>query len=112
MPEEQPKAAYREIVLKTMREKPWQEGKGFGLWIVQTVKNGKSERIKVIAGMYKPNKVTGEKTLPKDGLEASDLKTLAEHWNTIKPLLEIPKGTVVEEIEPDAALPEPEQMPF
>ena len=64
-------SAYREVILKTLREKEWREGKGFGVWIVQTIKDDKSFKIQVRAGMYRPDKVSGEKVLPKDGLDVS-----------------------------------------
>ncbi|MES2155426.1 MAG: hypothetical protein V4510_09860 [bacterium] len=111
---------YREIVLKTLREKEWRDGKGFGVWVVQTVKDGKSFKVQVRAGMYKPNRVTGEKELPKDGLDEGDFKLIhvAETWKAIEELLRIQKGTAVapagSELDPaeKAAPPEPETPPW
>lgn len=88
-------SAYREIILKTIREKEWKDSKGFGVWVVQTVKDDKSFKVQVRAGMYRPNKVTGAKELPKDGLDVGDFKSLVAAWKEIEPLLQIPKGTVV-----------------
>lgn len=89
--------AWREIVLEVISERPWKEGKGFGIWIIQSVNADKSVRVQVRAGMYKPNKVTGEKNYPKDGFDISDLKTLKAKW---KPeydvLMNISKGTPVD----------------
>lgn len=112
MPDEV-KPIYRDIVLKTIREKEWKDGKGFGCWIVQTVKDEKSWKVQVRAGMYKPNKVTGEKSLPLDGLELGDLTSLTLEWEEIKALLSIPKGTAVDPRTTDnVPEPETERMPW
>ncbi len=99
---------WSEVVLKTIREHPWKDDKGFGLWVVQKVKNGKSVGVSVRAGMYKPNRVTGQKELPKDGLEEADFKLLGPiYLAEVLPLLQIPKGTAVDPRAPDAP-PEPD----
>ncbi|MBS3927735.1 MAG: hypothetical protein KGZ65_04000 [Sphingomonadales bacterium] len=100
-------AVYKEIILKTIREKEWKDGKGFGVWVVQTVKDDKSFKIQVRAGMYRPDKVTGEKVLPKDGLDEGDFKTVHAAWKEVEPLLQIPKGTAVDPRTTDDT-PEPE----
>lgn len=86
---------YREVVLKTLREREWKDGKGFGVWVVQTIKDDKSFRVQVRAGMYRPDKVTGEKVLPKDGIDEGDFKTIHADWKEVEALLQIPKGTAV-----------------
>lgn len=106
---DEPKPEYREIILKTLREKEWRDGKGFGCWIVQTVKDDKSFKIQVRAGMYRPNRLTGEKELPKDGLDVGDFKTVHAAWKEIETLLQIPKGTTVAEVIPDEPI---EKMPW
>lgn len=111
------KSAYREIILKTIREKEWKEGKGFGVWVVQTVKDDKSFKVQVRAGMYRPNKVTGEKELPKDGLDAGDFKSVGAAWKEIESLLQIAKGTPVapagSELDPaEPTPPEPDLPPW
>ena len=108
-------SAYREVILKTLREREWREGKGFGVWVVQTIKDDKSFRVQVRAGMYRPDKVTGEKILPKDGLDEGDFKTTHADWKEVEALLQIPKGTAVPPpgSELDAAAgPEPELPPW
>lgn len=104
-------AVWTEVVLKTIKERPWKDGKGFGIWVVQKFKEGKSVSVSVRAGMYSPNKVTGEKTLPKEGLELEHFDALSPiYLKEIKPLLEIKKGTPFEEA--PAGPPEPEQPPW
>lgn len=111
-------SAYREVVLKTLREKEWRDGKGFGVWVVQTVKDDKSFKVQVRAGMYRPNKVTGEKELPKDGFEIGDFDVVhvAAVWKEVEELLKIPKGTAVpppgSELAQAAAETEPELPPW
>ncbi len=107
------KPAYREIILKTVREKEWKDGKGFGVWVVQTVKDDKSFKIQVRAGMYRPNKLTGEKELPKDGLDLSDFNTVhvAATWKEVEALLNIPKGTAVDPRTTDDTPPPEPEMP-
>lgn len=107
---EEGKSEYREIVLKTLRERPWKDDKGFGCWIVQTVKDGKSFKVQVRAGMYRPDKVNGGKVLPKDGLEIGDLKTLKANWKEVEALLNFPKGTPVDPRTPDADKPDDEKI--
>lgn len=87
-------AVWTEVVIKTIKERPWKDGKGFGMWVVQKFKDGKSVSVSVRAGMYAPNKVTGEKTLPKEGLELEHFEALRPIYTAeILPLLQIPKGT-------------------
>lgn len=107
-------SVYSDIILKTIREKEWREGKGFGVWVVQTVKDGKSHKVQVRAGMYKPNKVTGEKELPKDGLDLADFNAVhvAATWKEVEALLQIPKGTAVDPRTTDDTPPEPETPPW
>lgn len=101
------KPAYREIVLKVIKERPWKDGKGFGCWVIQTVCDNKSVRVQVRSGMYYPNKVTGEKQYPKEGLEISDFRSLKETYKAeIEPMLNIPKGTAVSIATEDAPPPE------
>jgi len=103
------KPLYREIIRKTIRERPWKDGKGFGAWVVETFKDDKSFKVQVRAGMYKPNKITGEKSLPMDGLDDSDFKAVHDAWKEVDALLKTPKGTpYVDPIAPDAEPPEPE----
>ena len=106
---EGPAAVWTEVVLLTLKERPWKDGKGFGMWVVQKFKDGKSVSVSVRAGMYAPNKTTGEKTLPKEGLELEHFDTLRPiYLAQIEPLLKRPKGSAME----INGLPEPEQMPF
>lgn len=87
-------AVWTEVILKTIKERPWKDGKGFGLWVVQKFKDGKSVSVSVRGGMYSPNKVTGEKTLPKEGLELEHFDELRLIYNAeVLPLLQIKKGT-------------------
>ncbi len=101
---------WREIVLKTLREKEWKDGKGFGLWIVQKAKNDTSVSVTVRAGMYYTDKVTGEKRYPKDGLTDWDLSALKDKWNEVKPLLDRKNPPPVPPLESETQAP-PAQAP-
>src|SRR5580704_6728631 len=105
-------AVWTEKILKTIKERPWKDGKGFGLWVVQKIKDGKSHSVTVRAGMYKTSPINpDEKILPKEGLEEADFTTLrAIYKDEVLPLLQIAKGTAIDPR--DGAPPEPEQMPW
>ena len=100
---------WREIVLKTIKEKEWKDGKGFGIWIVQKIKNDTSVSVTVRAGMYYTEKVTGEKRLPKDGLNGYDFEELNKVWKEIQPLLDHQHPPLVIPVEPPS--PEPPKEP-
>lgn len=103
-------AVWKEVVLMTLREREWKDGKGFGLWVVQKIKDGKSYEVAVRGGMYRPDKVTGEKVLPKEGLTEADFKLLSPiYLSQVLPLLQIPKGTTVSEDATDEPI---EKMPW
>lgn len=103
--------AWGEKVLKTVREREWKEGKTFGIWVVQKYKDGRSYGVTVRAGMARPDKVTGEKVLPKDGLSLEDFEAIGGIYKTeILPLLQIPKGSPVEM--PPAQEPDQEAPPW
>ncbi len=108
---------WRDIVLKTIRETPsrTKQGAGFGLWIVQRVKNDKSFSVTVRSGSFYTDAVSGEKRLPKDGLNLYDFKALGPIYKAdVEPLLNIPRDTPVdprtEDDKPDQ--PEPEACPW
>lgn len=107
---------YRDILLKTLKETPskTKPGAGYGMWVIQRVKNDASFKVTVRSGGFYTDAVTGDKRYPKDGLDLFDFNTLSPIFKTeIKPLLEIPKGTVVAAADaPPLAEPEPEQMPW
>jgi hypothetical protein len=87
---------WKEKILLTIREKPWKDGKGFGMWVVQKVCDGKSNGVEVRAGMYRMDPVTGEKKLPRDGLNLQDFEQLRPLFKEqVETLLKIPRGTVV-----------------
>lgn len=93
-----PQDEWRDLVLKTIRETPsrTKEGAGFGLWIIQRVRNGRSFSVTVRSGGFYTDAVTGERRYPKDGLNAYDFKALRAIFKTeIEPLLDIPKDSVV-----------------
>lgn len=104
---------WRERVLLTLREKEWRDGKGFGLWVVQKIKDNASFSVDVRAGMYRPDKVTGAKILPQYGLNLADLQTLKARWTEVLPLLQIGKGSPVPLEEMETPKEDgPEEMPW
>lgn len=74
-------ADWRNVVLLTLRETPSKkEGKkdeGYGTWIVARVKPDNTLfNVTYRSGRYYPNKLTGEKELPKDGIGYYDFMEL------------------------------------
>jgi hypothetical protein len=87
---------WSEKILLTIREKPWRDGKGFGMWVVQKICDGKSNGVEVRAGMYRMDPVTGEKKLPREGLNLQDFDQLRPLFKEqVEPLLKIARGTAV-----------------
>lgn len=106
---------WRDIVLKTLRETPsrTKAGAGYGLWVVQRVKNEKSYSVTVRSGSFYTDAVTAEKRYPKDGLNLYDFKALSATYKAeIEPLLNIPKDTPIDPHTEDAAPPEAEMPPW
>ncbi len=66
-------AQWKEVVLKTIKEN---EQSGFGLWIIQTFKDGVHARIQVRCGQTWKDKTTGEKRYPIGGMEPADFDAL------------------------------------
>ena len=69
---------WKDIVLETIKETPSRDkaGAGFGMWLLQKTKDGKSVSVKVVAGSFYTHQVTGEKVYPKDGLGYRDFDSL------------------------------------
>lgn len=89
---------WRDLVLKTLRETPsrTKDGAGFGMWVIQRVRNNASFSVTVRSGGYYTDKVTGERRYPKEGLSLYDFNALRSIFKTeIEPLLNIPKEAVV-----------------
>ncbi len=106
---------WTEKILLTVREKDWKDGKGFGIWVVQKVCDGKSVEVTVRAGMYRTDAVTGEKKLPREGLTLKDFEALRPIFKEkIEPLLKIARGTPVPEDAESCPDPGPdvEECPF
>lgn len=68
-------AEYKDVVLKTIKE----NDSGFGLWIVQTFKDGLSARVQVRCGQKWKGK-DGTMNLPIGGLEPGDFDLLKPHY--------------------------------
>jgi hypothetical protein len=79
---------WREVVLKTIKEKAWKEGKFFGIWVIQKVRNDTSVSVTVRAGMAYTDKVTGEKRYPKDGFTDWDLEALRKKNEAGVPIID------------------------
>lgn len=89
---------WRDVVLLMIRETPsrTKPDAGYGLWVIQKVKNNKSVSVTVRSGSYYTDKVTGEKRYPKDGLNLYDFKALKTIYKEkIEKLLETPKDAPV-----------------
>ncbi len=76
---------WRDVILVTIRENPSKRSdkpdEGYGTWIVARVKpDNKLFGVTFRSGRYYPNKVTGEKTLPKDGIGFYDFMELKKPW--------------------------------
>lgn len=78
-------SVYKDVVLLTIKEREWKDGKGFGVWIIQKLVDGKHKDVTLRAGMYSPNKVTGERQYPKDGLTDWDLEALKKQTGNVIP---------------------------
>ena len=110
---------WRDVLVKTIREKEGNrnDGSGFGMWVVQKVKNDVSVSVTVRAGRYYKNKVTGEREYPKDGLSDWDFEALKKKsadgtqfvWDEIKPLLDRKNPPVVKPLEEPTEEPAPEE---
>lgn len=112
---------WRDVVLMTIRENASKkEGKadeGYGLWVVARVKPDNTLfNVTVRSGRYYPNKVTGSKELPKDGLGHYDFLALRDKaaWDQVERLLDPKRPPVIPDpgAEPAASPPPPEpEMP-
>ncbi len=76
---------WRDVILETIREKASEkagkEGTGYGLWIVARVRPDNTiHNVTVRSGQYYPNKLTGDKTLPKEGLGYYDFMEIKKLW--------------------------------
>ena len=69
-------AEYKDVILKTIKEN---EQSGYGLWIVQTFKDGVSQRVQVRCGQKWKGK-DGSMKLPIGGLEPADFDLLKPHY--------------------------------
>lgn len=102
---------YRDIVLKVYRETPHKTkpGCGFGLWLIQKVKNGVSFNVQVRAGWYSTDAVTGLKKYPKDGLGKYDFKAIsAVYKSEVEPTFNNPPPVADPLTPPPPAPPEEE----
>jgi hypothetical protein len=120
---------WRNVILKTIRESPSKKegkvGEGYGLWVVARIKPDNTLfSVTVRSGRYYPNKVTGEKEIPKDGLGFYDFMALNDKsktpgaefvWDEVKPMLDPKTPPVIpapNAPEPAAAEPPIEEMPW
>ena len=114
---------WRNVILLTIRESPskkeGKEGEGYGLWVVARVKPDNTLfGVTVRSGRYYPNKVTGEREIPKDGLGFFDFKALKDKsktpgfeyvWDEIEKLLDPKRPPVLPNPgAPPPPAPEPE----
>lgn len=79
-------------LLLTLKETPHKTkpGCGYGLFVVQKLRNGQSFNVQVRSGYFSTSP-DGEKKLPKDGLGLYDFNTIGPIFkDQIKPLLENP----------------------
>ena len=89
---------FREVVLMTIRENPSQnkEGAGTGMWVIQNVKNEKSNGVKVVCGPYWPDKNTGKTRYPIGGLGVNDFSALKLRWPEVKAMMANPPPIAAE----------------
>ena len=71
-------SVWRDIVLLTIKETPSKnkEGSGFGVWIIQKLRDGAHYNVTLRAGSFYMNQATGEREYPKGGLTDWDLNEL------------------------------------
>jgi len=127
-------SVWRDVVILTIRETPSKSkaGSGFGMWVIQKLRDGAHYNVTLRAGNYFTNQVSGEKQYPKDGMTDWDFEALKKsvpglpekapgkptlYWDIVMPLLDRKNPPPVPEPEsqPDpepAGPPEPERMPW
>lgn len=77
-------SGWSEVILLTLRETPAKPkdgverpGEGYGQWVVARFwPDGRLFKVTLRAGQYRPSKIDGSKTLPKDGLDYYNLMDL------------------------------------
>lgn len=100
-------AEWKDVVLKTIKE----NDSGFGLWIVQTFKDGLSARIQVRCGQKWKAK-DGTMKLPIGGMEPADFDLLKPHYAEFLAASKAPPAMPTEG-KPAATPPdEIEEVPF
>lgn len=97
-------AQWKDVVLKTIKE-----DSGFGLWIMQTFKDGVSARIQVRCGQVWKDKSTGEKRYPIGGMSPADFDLLKPHYQEFIALCKSPPAMPGEAVAP---ADEEEEVPF
>jgi hypothetical protein len=65
-------------------------GAGWGIWVVNYYKPGKSIACKLVAGEYWTDAATGEMRYKAKGMSARDLRACKEKWPQIMALLDNP----------------------
>lgn len=101
-------AEYKDVVLKTIKEN---EQSGYGLWIVQTFKDGVSQRVQVRCGQKWKGR-DGTMKLPIGGLEPADFDLLKPHYPEFLAASKNPPAMPTEGKPAGAAPDEIEEVPF
>lgn len=71
-------SVWKDVVLLTIREtaSKSKEGSGFGMWVIQKLRDGAHYNVTVRAGSFYKHQVTGETVYPKDGMTDWDFEAL------------------------------------
>lgn len=123
-------SVWKDIAILTIRETPskTKAGSGFGMWVIQKLRDGKHYDTTLRAGNFYTNAVTGDKEYPKGGLTDWDFEALKKptptgqrvpdgkggtraemFWDVVIPLLDRKNPPPVPEPEPDT--PAEQQQP-
>ena len=99
---------FRSIVLKTIREtqSSKDETKGWGMWILQYIKDGQHVATKLVCGEYWTDAMSGEKRYRAKGMGRRDFETLNSVWKEVKPIIWDPPAVKSEEPASEEAHPE------
>lgn len=126
-------SVWKDVVILTIKQTPSRskEGSGFGVWVIQKLRDGAHYNVTVRAGSYYKHQVTGEPVYPKDGLTDWDFEAMNKQtgniipdgkggtrpefiWDVVKKLIDRKNPPPVPTDEPASAPPttEPEMPPW
>lgn len=130
-------SVWKDVVIYQVREtqSKTKAGSGFGMWVVQKIRDGKHYDVTLRAGNFYTNAVNGEKEYPKGGLTDWDFEALNKPtgqripdgkggtrpelvWDVVKPLLDrknpppVPTDEPEQQAQEPAGPPEPEMPPW